>query len=77
MEPANNRYLVLVSLLIVVGLSAYLRLLGITWGLDSGYGHYLNFHPDEFISMRGMLPIELRTGKLHPPDAYFEDTFNY
>ena len=77
MEPANNRYLVLVSLLIVVGLSAYLRLLGITWGLNSGYGHYLNFHPDEFISIRGILPIELRTGKLRAPDAYFEGTFNY
>jgi hypothetical protein len=77
MERENNRHLVLVSLMIVVGLSAYLRLLGITWGLNSGYGHYVNYHPDEFISIRGILPIDLRAGKLQAPDAYFEGTFNY
>ena len=77
MERESKRHVVVLSLLIVVGFSAYLRLLGITWGLNSGYGHYLNFHPDEFISIRGMLPIELRAGKLQAPDAYFEGTFNY
>ncbi|MEO6872700.1 MAG: glycosyltransferase family 39 protein [Chthoniobacterales bacterium] len=50
---------------------------GINWGLESGYGHYLNFQPDEFISMRGMLPIDIFKGKLQAPGAYFEGTFNY
>src|SRR5689334_12061477 len=50
--------LVVLSLLLIVGLSGYLRLSGITWGMNSGYGHYLNFQPDEYISIRGMLPIK-------------------
>src|SRR5262249_14593093 len=50
---------------------------GITWGMNSGYGHYLNFQPDEYISIRGMLPIKLLAGKLRARDAYFEGTFNY
>src|SRR5205814_3631074 len=45
--------------------------------LRRGAGHYLKFHADGFISIRGILPIELRTGKLKAPDAYFEGTFNY
>ena len=69
--------LVILSLLLVVSLSAYLRLSGITWGLKSGYGHYLNFQPDEFVSIRGMTPINLLAGKLRAPHAYFEGTFNY
>jgi len=68
----------LLGLVLVVALSAYLRLSGITWGLKGGgYGHYLSFHPDEFISIRGMSPISLLAGKLRAPDAYFEGTFNY
>ena len=67
----------LFGLVLVVALSAYLRLSGITWGTNSGYGHYLNFHPDEFISIRGMSPISFREGKLEAPEAYFEGTFNY
>lgn len=80
----------LLGLVVVVGLSAYLRLSGITWGIkavagvrlessesERGYGHYLSFHPDEFISIRGMSPISLLAGKLKAPDAYFEGTFNY
>jgi hypothetical protein len=45
--------------------------------MNSGYGHYLNFQPDEYISIRGMLPIKPLAGKLRAPDAYFEGTFNY
>ena len=45
--------------------------------MTSGYGHYLNFQPDEYISIRGMLPIKLLAGKLRARDAYFEGTFNY
>ena len=45
--------------------------------MNTGYGHYLNFQPDEYISIRGMLPIKLLEGKLHARDAYFEGTFNY
>lgn len=67
----------MVLLGLVVVLSGWLRLTGITWGLESGYGHYLNYQPDEFISMRGMLPIQLHEGKLKARDAYFEGTFNY
>lgn len=33
--------------------AAYLRVAGLTWGLNSGYGHDLNFQPDEFVSLRG------------------------
>jgi Dolichyl-phosphate-mannose-protein mannosyltransferase len=45
--------------------------------MKSGYGHYLNFQPDEYISIRGMLPIKPLAGKMRAPDAYFEGTFNY
>jgi len=76
-EKETSRGLVILILLLIVGLSAYLRLSGITWGMESGYGHYLNFQPDEYISIRGMLPITLPAGKLRAPDAYFEGTFNY
>jgi Dolichyl-phosphate-mannose-protein mannosyltransferase len=69
--------LVVLILVLIVGLSAYLRLSGISWGMNSGYGHYLNFQPDEYISIRGMLPIKPLAGKLRAPDAYFEGTFNY
>jgi hypothetical protein len=58
-------------------LAAYLRLLGLTWGLNSGYGHERNFQPDEFVSLRGVLQIDLLSGQLKVPGAYFEGTFNY
>jgi hypothetical protein len=77
MEKKSERRLCFLCLFVIVGLSAYLRLSGITWAIDSGYGHYLNFQPDEFISMRGMLPIQPLAGKIKAPDAYFEGTFNY
>ena len=77
MEKRKNRRLIVLGLLLIVSLSAYLRLSGITWASDAGYGHYLNYQPDEFISIRGMLPINLLAGKLRAPDAYFEGTFNY
>jgi dolichyl-phosphate-mannose-protein mannosyltransferase len=76
-EKRTNRRWTVFGLLLVVGLSAYLRLYGITWASDAGYGHYLNYQPDEFISIRGMLPINLLAGQLRAPDAYFEGTFNY
>jgi Dolichyl-phosphate-mannose-protein mannosyltransferase len=76
-EKKKSSSLVILGLLLIVGLSAYLRLSGITWGMNSGYGHYLNFQPDEYISIRGMLPIKPLAGKLRAPDAYFEGTFNY
>lgn len=58
-------------------LAAYLRLTGLTWGLSSGYGHGLNFQPDEFLSLRGVLDIDLLRGQLRAPSAYWEGTFNY
>jgi len=76
-EKEKTSGLVILALLLIVGLSAYLRLSGITWAMNSGYGHYLNFQPDEYISIRGMLPIKPLAGKLRAPDAYFEGTFNY
>jgi hypothetical protein len=57
-------------------LAAYLRLAGLTWGL-SGYGHELNFQPDEFVSLRGVLQLDLLAGNIKAPGAYFEGTFNY
>ena len=69
METKRNSRLMLFGLVLVIGLSAYLRLSGITWGTNSGYGHYLSFHPDEFISIRGMSPISFLVGKLKAPDA--------
>lgn len=58
-------------------LAAYLRITGLTWGINSGYGHERNFQPDEFVSLRGVLQIDLLAGQLKAPEAYFEGTFNY
>jgi len=58
-------------------LAAYLRVAGLTWGLNSGYGHDLNFQPDEFVSLRGVLELDLLAGHIKAPGAYFEGTFNY
>src|SRR5881628_1307657 len=58
-------------------LAAYLRLTGLSWGVSSGYGHDLNFQPDEFVSLRGVLQLDLLAGRLKTPGAYFEGTFNY
>ncbi len=58
-------------------LASYLRVAGLNWGLNSGYGHDLNFQPDEFVSLRGVLQLDLLAGRLKAPDAYFEGTFNY
>ncbi len=57
-------------------LAAYLRVTGLTWDL-SGYGHDLNFQPDEFVSLRGVLQLDLLAGDIKAPGAYFEGTFNY
>jgi dolichyl-phosphate-mannose-protein mannosyltransferase len=67
----------LTLLLAVLFLASYLRLTGLSWGLNSGYGHYRNFHPDEFVSLRGVLQIDLPAGHIKAPGAYFEGTFNY
>src|SRR6266481_8784248 len=58
-------------------LGAYLRVMGLSWGLNSGYGHDLNFQPDEFVSLRGVLQLDLLAGDIKAPGAYFEGTFNY
>jgi len=58
-------------------LAAYLRVMGLSWGLNSGYGHDLNFQPDEFVSLRGVLQLDLLAGRIKAPGAYFEGTFNY
>jgi hypothetical protein len=61
----------------VLLLATYLRVVGLTWGLNSGYGHDLNFQPDEFVSLRGVLQLDLLGGHIKAPGAYFEGTFNY
>ena len=61
----------------VLLLAAYLRITGLSWGLGSGYGHELNFQPDEFVSLRGVFELDLLRGRIKAPDAYFEGTFNY
>jgi hypothetical protein len=58
-------------------LATYLRITGLTWGLNSGYGHDRNFQPDEFVSLRGVLQLDLPAGHIKAPGAYFEGTFNY
>ncbi len=58
-------------------LAAYLRITGLSWGLSSGYGHDLNFQPDEFVSLRGVFELDLLRGRIVAPGAYFEGTFNY
>jgi hypothetical protein len=58
-------------------LAAYLRVMGLSWGLNSGYGHDVNFQPDEFVSLRGVLQLDLLSGRIKAPGAYFEGTFNY
>ena len=61
----------------VILLASYLRITGLAWGLTSGYGHDRNFQPDEFVSLRGVLQIDLLRGQIKAPSAYFEGTFNY
>ena len=58
-------------------LATYLRVVGLTWGLNSGYGHDRNFQPDEFLSLRGVLEVDLLTGHIKAPAAYWEGTLNY
>ncbi len=58
-------------------LAAYLRLTGLSWGLSGGYGHDRNLQPDEFVSLRGVLQLDLLKGRISSPGAYFEGTFNY
>ena len=58
-------------------LAGYLRAVGLTWGLDSGYGHDLQFQPDEFVSLQGVLELDLLAGRITAPGSYFEGTFNY
>jgi hypothetical protein len=58
-------------------LAAYLRITGLAWGLNSGYGHDRNFQPDEFVSLRGVLQLDLPAGRIKASAAYFEGTFNY
>src|SRR5437016_2334484 len=58
-------------------LAAYLRITGLTWGLTTGYGHFRNFHPDEFLSLRGVLRVDLLRGRIKASVVYFECTFNY
>src|SRR5262245_32841740 len=61
----------------VIFLGAYLRITGLTWGLGGGYGHDRSFQPDEFVSLRGVLQLDLPAGHIAAPGAYFEGTFNY
>jgi len=72
--PKALRIVLFASLLLV---AIYLRLTGLTWGLRSGYGHEQNFQPDEFVSLRGVLQLDLLKGRIKSPGAYFEGTFNY
>src|SRR5215471_18701965 len=58
-------------------LATYLRIAGLAWGLHSGYGNDRNFQPDEFVSLRGVLQVDLLAGRIKAPGAYFEGTFNY
>src|SRR5438046_8813518 len=58
-------------------LAAYLRIIGLTWGLTTGYGHFRNFHPDEFLSLRGVLQVDLLRGRIKAPAACFEGNFIY
>jgi hypothetical protein len=51
--------------------------MGLTWGLSGGYGHERNLQPDEFVSLRGVLQLDLLAGHIKAPGAYFEGTFNY
>ncbi|PYL60691.1 MAG: hypothetical protein DMF24_09420 [Verrucomicrobia bacterium] len=67
----------LILFLGLLSIAAYLRISGLSWGLSSGYGHDLNFQPDEFVSLRGVFELDLLRGRIKAPGAYFEGTFNY
>jgi hypothetical protein len=58
-------------------LAAYLRLTGLAWGINTGYGHEQHFQPDEYVSLRGVRELNLPAGRIAAPGAYFEGTFNY
>jgi hypothetical protein len=58
-------------------LAAYLRITGLAWGINSGYGHEQGFQPDEYVSLRGVRELDLLAGHVEAPGAYFEGTFNY
>ena len=75
--PRGTKAYGLAALGLVLLLGTWLRASGLTWGLEGGYGMNRNYHPDEFISMRGVLQIDLLSGKLTASGAYFEGTFNY
>jgi hypothetical protein len=70
-----NRPILLLAFILVLG--GVLRITGLKWGLESGYGNTRNYQPDEFVSLRGVLHIDLLSGKLDAAGAYFEGTFNY
>jgi hypothetical protein len=73
----GKRWIAFGGLFLVFASGAYLRFSGIRWGLDTGYSHNRGFQPDEFVSLRGVLPIDVRAGRLKAQGAYFEGTFNY
>src|SRR5205814_8409985 len=58
-------------------LPACLRITGLTWGLTTGYGHFRNFHPHEFLSPRRLLQVDLLRRNIKAPAAYCEGTCNY
>lgn len=67
----------LTLLVTILFLAAYLRITALDWGLAGGYGKNRNFHPDEFLSLTGVLELDLLHGQIRAPGAYFEGTFNY
>lgn len=70
-EVMNRRRFKLSLLCAVLALGACLRLAGLSWGLQRGY------HPDEMVSMRGVVQVDLLAADFTVPAAYFEGTFNY
>lgn len=73
----NRNHFRVMLLCLVLFFGGYLRTVGLTWGLHTGYGPGRMFHPDERLTIQGVSQLDLLAGNLRAPSAYFEGTFHY
>lgn len=76
-DALNRNHFQVILLCLVLFFGGYLRTVGLTWGLNTGYGAGKMFHTDERLTIQGVFQLDLLAGNLRAPTAYFEGTFNY